>query len=86
MGKGALRCSLYLLPKLLPVSLMYCILQPGWLHLYLYITPPFWMVLSLSLGAIKSSLTVLAPLKWTCTPALPHVSETLTETFGVWDH
>ena len=43
-------------------------------------------MLSLSLGTNISSLTLLAPLKWTCTPAIPHVSETLTETFGVWDH
>ena len=34
----------------------------------------------------QNSLTVLVPLKQTSTTAFPHVSETLTETFGVWDH
>ena len=73
MGEGALRCSLYLSPELLPVSPMYSILQLGWSYLYLYMTSPFWMILSFPYGTTKSSLTVLAPLKWTWTPALPHM-------------
>ena len=35
MGEGALRCSLNLSPKFLPVSPMYSMVHPGWSHLYL---------------------------------------------------
>ena len=68
-----LRCSLYLSPKCLPLSPMYFIVHPGWLQLHLYIALPFWMMLSLAIGATRSSLTVLAPFKWTCTSTLPHM-------------
>ena len=41
-GERALKCSLYLSPKFLPVSPMYSMVQPGRSQLYLYITPPFY--------------------------------------------
>ena len=63
MRERALRCSLYLSTYSLPVSTVYSIVHPGRSHLYLYMTPPFWMMLSLSLAATKHSLTVLASLK-----------------------
>ena len=78
MGEGALRCSLSILPKCLPVSPMYSSVHPGWSDLYLYITPSFCIMLSLSLGAKKNSLIVLASLKWNCIPVLPHMFLTLS--------
>ena len=43
------------------------------LHLYLYMTPLFFMMVSLSLGAIRRFLMVSPPFRCTCTPYLLHV-------------
>ena len=64
LGEGALRCSLYLSPRVCPASPVYSTVHSWWSHLYLYITPPLLVMLSLFLGAIKRSL------KWTRTPTL----------------
>ena len=69
---GALRYSLYLFPKVLPVSPIYSILHPRWSHLYLQMTSLLFVMLSLSLGATNRPLIVLLPLMWTWTPALTH--------------
>ena len=42
-------------------------------HFYLYITPLFCVMLSLSLGATIRFLMVLAPLTWTWMPTLPQM-------------
>ena len=65
MGEGALRCSLYLSPKVLPDFPMYCSVQLMLEQLYLYKTPHLVSFRSLSLGAISSCLTVFVPLKCT---------------------
>ena len=54
MGEGALRCSLYLSPSVLPDSPMYCPVQLMLGHLYLYMTPLLVSLGSLSLGAISN--------------------------------
>ena len=43
------------------------------LHLYLYMTPLFFMMVSSSLGAIMGFLMVSPPFRCTCTPCLLHV-------------
>ena len=63
MGEGVLRCSLYLSPRVLPDSPMYCSVQLVLGHLYLYMTPPLVSLESLYLGARSSCLTVFVPLK-----------------------
>ena len=70
MGDGALMCSLYLLPNVLPDSPMYFSSQSTLPHLYLYITPLFLSMVSLSLGCTRRSLMMLPPLKYTSTPYL----------------
>ena len=70
MGDGALICSLNLSPKVLPDSTMYSSSQSTLPHLYLYITPLFLSMVSLSLGCTSRSLMVLPPLKYTSTPCL----------------
>ena len=50
MGDGALMYSLYLLQNVLPDSPMYSSSQSNLPHLYLYITPLFLSMVSLSLG------------------------------------
>ena len=70
MGDGALMCSLYLSPNVLPDSPMYSSSQSTLPHLYLYITPLFLSMVSLSLGCTRRSLMVLPPLKYTSTPYL----------------
>ena len=67
MGDCALMCSLYLSPKLLPDSPMYSSSQSTLPHLYLYITPLFLSMVSLSFGCTRRSLIVLPPLKYTST-------------------
>ena len=59
MGDGALVCSLNLSPKVLPDSPMYSSSQSTLPHLYLYITPLFLSMVSLSLGCTSRSLMVL---------------------------
>ena len=70
MGDGALMCSLYLSPNVLPDSPMYSSSQSTLPHLYLYITPLFLSMVSLSLGCTRRPLIVLPPLKYTSTPYL----------------
>ena len=70
MGDGALMCSLYLSPNVLPHSPMYSSPQSTLPQLYLYITPLFLSMVSLSLGCTRRSLMVLPPLKYTSTPYL----------------
>ena len=41
--------------------------------MYLYMTPLFFMMVSLSLGAIRRFLMVSPPFRCTCTPCLLHV-------------
>ena len=72
MGEGALRCSFYLSPNVLPDSPMYCTVQFVFEHLYLYMTPLLASLGSLSLGAMSNCLTVFVPLKCTCMPHLLH--------------
>ena len=55
-GEGALRCSFNLSPKVLADSPMYSSSLSNLLHLYLYITLLFWVILSLALGAIRRLL------------------------------
>ena len=59
MGDGALMCSLYLSPNVLPDSTMYSPSQSTLPHLYLYITPLFLSMVSLSLRCTRRSLMVL---------------------------
>ena len=73
MGEGALRCSSYLSPSVLPDSPMYCSVQLMLGHLYLYMTPLLVSLGSLSLGAISNCLTVFVPLKCTWMPCLLQV-------------
>ena len=70
---GALRCSLSLSPNALPVSPMNSSGQLLCGHLYLYITPLFCSLVSLSLGPASNVLMVFEPLKCTCIPFLLHV-------------
>ena len=63
MCEGALRCSLYLSPRVLPDSPMYCSVQFMWGQLYLSMIPLLVSSGSLTLGAISSCLTVFVPLK-----------------------
>ena len=70
IGDGALMCSLYLSPNVLPDSPMYSSSQSTLPNLYLYITPLFLSMVSLSLGCTRRSLIVLPPLKYTSTPYL----------------
>ena len=70
MGDGDLICSLNVSPKVLPDSPIYSSSQSTLPHLYLYITPPFFSMVSLSLGCTSKSLIVLPPLKYTSTPCL----------------
>ena len=73
MGEWVLRCSLNLSAKFLADSPMYSSLQSTLLHLYLYMNTLFFMMVSLSFGAIRSFLMVSPPFRWTCTPYLLHV-------------
>ena len=70
IGDGALMCSLYLSPNVLPDSPMYSSPQSTLPQLYLYITPLFLSMVSLSLGCTRRSLMVLPPLKYYSTPYL----------------
>ena len=65
IGEGALRCSLYLSPKVLPDYPIYSSVQFIVGHLCLQMTPLLANLGSLSLGAIRSCLIVLVPLKCT---------------------
>ena len=73
MGDWALRCSLYLLANVLPDSSMYSSSQSTLQHLYLYISPPFCQMVSLSLGLTRRSFMLLSPLKCIYMPCLLHI-------------
>ena len=70
IGDDAFICSLNHSPKVIPGSLMYSSSQSTLPHLYLYITPLFLSMVSLSLGCTSRCLMVLRPLKYTSTPCL----------------
>ena len=87
MGEGALRCSLYLSPKLLPVSHVYYILQPGLITSAPAYDLPFLDDAVFVLGHYQEFLNCVATLKVNLDSYFAtYVPETLTETFGVWDY
>ena len=69
-GMGLLRYSLSLSPNVLPDSQVDSLGQFMCWHLNLLITPLFWSLLSLSLGAMRSVFIVFVPLKCTFIPLL----------------
>ena len=71
MGIGVLRCSLNLSAKFLADSPMYSSSHSTLLHLYLYMTLLFFMMVSL--GTIRRFLMVSSPFRCTCIPHLLHV-------------
>ena len=71
MGEGVLRCSLNLSAKFLADSPMYSSSQSTLLHLYLYMTPFFFRIVSLSFGDMRRFLMVSPPFK--CTWTLPQI-------------
>ena len=73
MGEGVFRCSLNLSAKFLADSPMYSSSQSTLLHLYLYMTPLFFQMVSLSFGDMRRFLMVSPPFKCTWTPYLLHV-------------
>ena len=85
-GDGALRCSLSLSPNAMPVSPIYFSGQLICGHLYLYMTPLFCSLVSLSLSAMSRVLIVFEPLKCTCIPFLLHVLLLFTQSLYVWNH
>ena len=65
------RCTkifFYLSPKVLAYSLIYSSSHSNLLHLYLYITPLFCVILSLSLVTTRRLLMVLSPITWAWMP------------------
>ena len=70
MGDGDFMCSLNHSAKVLPDSPMHSSSQSTLPHLYLYITPLFFSMLSLSFGWTRSCLMMLAPLKCISMPCL----------------
>ena len=73
MGDRAMRCSLSLSPNALPISPIYYSGQLICRQLYLYMTPLFCSLVSLSMGAISKVLIVFEPLKCTFILFLLHV-------------
>ena len=87
IGEGGSWCSLNLSAKFLADSPMYSSLHPCSLHLYLYMTPLLFVIVSLSLRAIRRLLMVCPPLKEHLNPkflACPLYS--LTKSLMVWDY
>ena len=68
IGEGAFRCSLNLSSKFLADSPIYSSSQSTLSHLYLYMTPLFLGIGSLSFGAMRRSLMVWPPLRCTSIP------------------
>ena len=62
-GEGVLRCSLNLSAKFLADSPIYSSSQSTLLHLYLYMTPLFFQMVSLSFGAMRRFLMVRPPFR-----------------------
>ena len=73
MGEGVLRCSLNLSAKFPAGSPMYSSSQSTLLHLYLYMTPLLFRIVSLSFGDMRRFLMVSPPFKCTWTPYLLHI-------------
>ena len=86
MGGGALRCSFSLSLNVLSNSPIYSSGQLMCGHLNLYMTPLFWRLLYLSLGAIRKVLMVLLPLKCTWIPKLLHILLNISPSLNVWYH
>ena len=80
-GEGALRCSLYLYPKVLPVSPMSSTVHPIWSHLCLLIILPLLVMCSLSLGDINRFLMVLPPKVNLNSHYITDIPEALTQIF-----
>ena len=78
IGEGCFKCSLNLSPKVLADSPIYSSSHSTLSHLYLYMIPLFWVMRSLSFGAIRRSLMVLPPLKKTWMPYFLQVFLTLS--------
>ena len=72
VGEGAFRCSLNLSANVLDDSPIYSSSHSTLSHFYLYMTPLFIRIWSLSFGAIRRFLMESPPLKYICTPCLPH--------------
>ena len=70
IGEGAFRCSLNLSSKFLADSQMYSSSHSTLSHLYLYMTPLFFSIGSLSLGAMRRFLMVGPPFRCTCSHIL----------------
>ena len=80
IGEGAFWCSLNISPHDLEDSPMYSSSHSTQSHLYLYMTPTFLRVGSLSLEVTRRLLMVLPPLKNTCTPFfVAYFLQTLTQ-------
>ena len=73
IGEGGLRCSLNLSAKFLADSPMYSSSHSTLSHLYLYMTPLFLRMGSLSFGVMRRFLVVSPPFRCTCTTYLLHV-------------
>ena len=71
IGEGAFWCSLNLSANVLADSPICSSSHSTQSHLYLYMTPLFFRIGSLSFGAIRF-LMVIPPLKCTCTPCFMH--------------
>ena len=68
IGEGDFWCSINLSANDPADSPIYFSSHSTLSHLYLYVTPLFLRIGSLSFGAIRRFLMVSAPLKCTCTP------------------
>ena len=86
MGEGALSYSFNLSPKVLADSPVYSSSHSSISHLYLYIATYFWVMFSLSVGAIRRHVMVLPSLKWTYIPTLLQMFLTFTEILGIRNH
>ena len=72
IGEGDFWCSINLSANDPADSPIYFSSHSTLSHLYLYVTPLFLRIGSLSFGAIRRFLMVSAPLKCTCTPCFLH--------------
>ena len=88
MGEGALRCSLYLSPKFLPVCLPYVFHCASWLMASVSVyNSPFLDGAVLVLMCYQKFLDCVGTFEVNLYSYFAtYVSETLTETFGVWDY
>ena len=84
MGEAAYRYSLNLFPKVLADSPMYSSFHSNLLHLYLYITPVFCLILSISFDVTMIFFNIL-PLFEMCLYATfsSYVLDAFTYSLGV---